>query len=63
MTVTTGNAFDIVAKKIVVKRNDVSNGFDASLKLEVTNRGDNIQEFRIVLSNGYGDNNEITQKA
>jgi len=62
VTVTTGNAFDIVAKKISVKRNRASNGYDASLRLEVTNRGDNTQEFRIELSNSYGDNNEITQK-
>ena len=40
VTVTTGTAFDIVAKKIALKRNDVSNGYDASLRLEVTNRGD-----------------------
>ena len=62
MTVTTGTAFDIVAKSIVVNRNSVSNGFDASMRLEVTNRGELPQEFRIELANSYGNNNEITQK-
>lgn len=45
MTVTTGNAFDIVAKKTVLKKNDVSNGYDATVKLEVTNHSNNPQNF------------------
>ena len=64
ITLKTGHAFDITAKKTVSKRSDVSNGYDATLRLEINNRGDGKKpiDVRVELNNYYGDNLQIVQQ-
>ena len=59
VTVTTGNAFDLVAKLTAVSRTSVTNGYDAMMQLNVTNRGDKPANMVLILNNYNGDNNVI----
>jgi len=73
VTVRTGSAFDVAGKLTVLKRQDINEdvknpdgstyqrykGYDASMELEVRNRGDIKRSFKLELNNGYGDNNKI----
>ena len=59
VTVTTGNAFDLVGKLTAVSRTSVSNGYDATMQLNVTNRGDKPANIVLILNNYNGDNNAI----
>ena len=60
VTVTTGNAFDLVGKLTAISRTSVSNGYDATMQLNVTNRSDKPASMVLILNNNYyGDNNVI----
>ena len=60
---TTGNAFDIVSNKYVNNRTTTSNGYNADLTLNVTNRATRDYKLMIELNNGYGDNCNIAQSS
>ena len=59
MTVTTGNAFDLVGKLTAISRTSVSNGYDVTMQLNVTNRSDKPAKMVLILNNYNGDNNVI----
>ena len=59
VTVTTGNAFDLVGKLTAISRTSVSNGYDANMQLNVTNRSDKPAKMVLTLNNYNGDNNAI----
>lgn len=63
ITLTTGNAFDIVTNKIVNNRTTTSNGYNADVTLNVTNRATKNYRFEIRLTNSYGDNCVIIQNS
>ena len=61
ITLTTGNAFDIVADKISESRTSTSNtgSYNAKPKMVVTNHKETAAEVVIKYFNGYGDNLKI----
>ena len=60
VTVTTGNAFDLVCKLTAISRTSVTNSYDATMQLNVTNRSDKPASMVLILNNNYyGDNNVI----
>ena len=60
---TTGNAFDIVSNKYVNNRTSTTNGYNADMTLNVTNRATKDYNFEIQLTNNYGDNCNIVQNS
>lgn len=65
ITLTTGNAFDIVADKYSEKRErlDNSGSYRAEMNMTVKNRKDTEAEVIVIYSNGYGDNLKIDWKS
>lgn len=62
ITITTGNAFDVVSNKIASSRVNVADGYNSTQTLEVKNRAKKAYTVEIELNNGNGDNNKITQE-
>ena len=64
ITITTGNAFDIVAEKTVKSRVSTDNqgGYSAESSIKVTNHKETSADIIVIFSNGYGDNLRITME-
>jgi len=52
----------VVIRKTIVSRTNVNNGYDASVKLEVVNRGVKNVSIKAELNNYYGDNFQIIKQ-
>ena len=59
VTVTTGNAFDLVGKLTAISRTSVTNGYDATMQLNVTNRSGKPADMVLILTNYNSDNNAL----
>jgi len=59
VTVTTGNAFDLVGKLTAISRISVTNGYDATMQLNVTNRSGKPADMVLILTNYNSDNNAL----
>ncbi len=61
LTITTGNAFDLVANKIAKTRvqTDNNGGYSAEMSMNVTNHKDIKADVVVIFGNGYGDNLKI----
>lgn len=62
ITISTGNAFDIVAEKNVKSRVSISNqgGYNAEVSIKVTNHKETESDIVVVFANSYADNLRIT---
>jgi len=61
ITITTGNAFDITAKKIATNYQSYNNaGYSADLNLTISNHKSIKAEIVVELNNYYGDNVKFT---
>jgi hypothetical protein len=62
LTITTGNAFDIVANKIVLSKTSIDNmgSYTADINLNVTNHKSTPVDIIVTFTNGYADNLKIT---